>query len=177
MEDEPRILGDLDPRARYEAAWVVALAHPAAGRIVSLRQALGLAAPVQLLPHLTLLFIGRGSGAQLEGLRHVLAEIAETCPAFVLDSWGTFGADRRVANLHLRPAAGPFAALHSDALARCEAAGWANPSAFTGARYTPHVSVYDGLDHVLPPALPPVVIPVPPSPCVVIGRRVPGGPT
>lgn len=144
-----RRLGRLDPAAHYEGAWVLALPAAASAGVRRLRRALVAHAPDEapLPPHVTLVFLGRWPGLVLERWRAVLGRLAWRPPAVTLTTVAAFRRGTRVANLHLRvEPAEPLRAFHERALDALLAAGWTCPSRHVRGRYTPHVTLFDGLD-------------------------------
>jgi 2'-5' RNA ligase len=144
-----RRLGRLDPARHYEGAWVLALPGAAAAGVRRLRRALAAHAPDEapLPPHVTLVFLGRWPGLVLERWRTVLGRLAWRPSPVTLANVAVFRRGARVANLHLRVEPDePLRAFHERALDALLQAGWTCPSDHVRGRYTPHVTLFDGLD-------------------------------
>lgn len=136
------------PRERYESALVFLLPEPATQWICALRAEFDLAAPPehQLIPHMTLLYLGHMSGTDLLEVQQQLAVLAAPAIQAVPTRFGTFRRDGRVCNVHVRMESAAVQGLHARALGQCESLPWFSRRGYVGDRYTPHVSVCDRID-------------------------------
>src|SRR5215510_10347721 len=139
----------VDTSAPYESALVYPLPPLVVKLVAALRRHLGLGAPpeFQLAPHLTVLSLGRLDGAKLLTLWHCLHAYRQETVAVRLHEWGTFGAEGRITNLHIRIIPSPeLLALHNQVLQACMQFPWFVPGPYVGPGYTPHVSILDHLE-------------------------------
>jgi 2'-5' RNA ligase len=139
----------VDASAPYESALVYPLPPLMVELVGALRRHLGLGAPpeFQLAPHLTVLSLGRLDGAQLLTLWHCLHAYRQETVAVRLHEFGTFGAEGRITNIHIRITPSPeLLALHSRVLQACMRFPWFVPGPYVGPGYTPHVSILDHLE-------------------------------
>src|SRR5215475_384792 len=139
----------VDTSAQYESALVYPLPPIVVKLVEALRHHLGLGAPpeFQLAPHLTVLSLGRLDGAQLLTLWHCLHAYRQETVAVRLHEFGTFGAEGRITNIHIRiiPSS-ELLALHSRVLQACMRFPWFVPGPYVGPGYTPHVSILNHLE-------------------------------
>src|SRR5262245_49724208 len=139
----------VDTSAPYESALVYPLPPIVVELVGALRRHLGLGAPpeFQLAPHLTVLSLGRLDGAKLLTLWHCLHAYRQETVAVRLHEFGTFGAEGRITNIHIRIIPSPeLLALHSRVLQACRRFSWFVPGPHVGSGYTPHASILDHLE-------------------------------
>src|SRR5215475_9600295 len=131
----------VDTSAPYESALVYPLPPIVVKLVGALRRHLGLGAPpeFQLAPHLTVLSLGRLDGAKLLTLWHCLHAYRQETVTVRLHEFGTFGAEGRITNIHIR-------IIHSPVLQACMRFPWFVPGPYVGPGYTPHVSILDHLE-------------------------------
>lgn len=139
----------VEPDAQYEAALVLAV-PPAVGDLVrELRGRLRLPAPPehQLVPHVTVLFLGHAGGAWLRRTTPVLEALKSSRVTATLCGLGSFVEQGRVRNLHLRLGrTRGLRDLHSRAINASSELGWIPSTPYIHERYLPHISVYDRID-------------------------------
>lgn len=142
-------LGRLRPAGFYEAALVLRPTRPLDALARRLRRALPVEPPRErpLAPHVTVLYLGRAPGRRLNAWLRALDGLAPGPLPVWLDGAGAFRAGARLVNLHLRlRPEEPLRELHAEALARVLAAGWEPATPYLRERYTPHLSLLDGVD-------------------------------
>jgi len=98
----------------------------------------------ELVPHLTLLFLGHPLGHELAQLQVALGPMRSTVVQINLAGLGHFGPPQAATNVHLNvaPNAG-LRAAHQAALDLADRFGWPRQTAYLGSRYFPHISVID----------------------------------
>ena len=177
-----RVLSGIDPQALHgphEAAFVYEVADAAGVRVEAMRDAWPSKAPPnhQLVPHLTLLFLGICQGPLLGRLVHALDALAHHLVADVeLGPVGEFVTPSGNRTLHL--AAEPadlLRAQHQAAEAAAIGCGWRPVSRWSGAAFSPHVTIFDRAGAALVPEdlIPPLRIgPVRLTMPFVIGKPV-----
>jgi len=139
----------VDVMSRYESALVYALPDDVVAHVEALRRSLGVEAPpeFQLEPHLTVLFLGHMDGTQLLALWQCLHQHRGATTEVGLQNLGTFRSGSRVTNIHIRVAPGAeILALHERVRQACSQFRWFAPGPYVGSGYTPHISVFDGID-------------------------------
>jgi len=155
------------PAAQYDSALVFGLPARLAAAVEELRGKLPWEVPAddQLVPHLTVLFLGRMEGAKLLDLQRAFADLRPVEVDIGLGDLDTFVSASRVSNLHLRVRGDAgLRTLHQRALKACRAAGWEPQTLYLENRYLPHITIVDGVDVdanglVLPsPPVPPATV-------------------
>jgi 2'-5' RNA ligase len=140
-------LGRLDVAQWYEAALVFGLPAELSSYVEGLRETLpiGVPAPAQIAPHLTVLYVGRWPAAALAAYVDALRTL-EARVEVELDAFDIFVSGDVITNVHLACRKSPsIEALHRRAIATCRAAGWTPRTPYLGDAYRPHISIFDGL--------------------------------
>ena len=140
-------LDHLEARATYEGALVFGLSAALNARIEAIRASIPCRAPEALLlaPHLTVLFLGRWPGAQLDEFRRALRTLSAKVEV-VMNELGVFENAHAITSIHVRATAATEArALHDHAVEECRRAGWQPQTPFVGDAYLPHVTLVDGI--------------------------------
>jgi 2'-5' RNA ligase len=133
---------------RCEAAFVLLLSSQLTDWILRLREAWGaLGDPgAQPAPHVTVLFLGNRTPAQLWRAAELIESVRVDPIDMTLGSFGVFGSGSIVTNLHcaVEPRA-EVAAVHRTCLHALGGIGETSDSRYVRERYTPHVSIFDGI--------------------------------
>jgi 2'-5' RNA ligase len=139
-------LDGVDVNLIYQAALVFGLPHELAAIVSSLRAKWALPAPPehQLVPHLTVLFLGNGPGLRLQPVLHALYGLLPIAKETCVNGVGTFRSSAGTANnVHLLAEATGLHQLHRRAYEVCCGSGWEPADQFLFERYVPHISVFD----------------------------------
>lgn len=143
-------LSTVTSTARWECAVVYTLSVDCSAYVESLRGELSFPAPdeFQLMPHLTLLYVGLVPGSLLLRLARKLAISSlgdvqvETGPSI-----GTFPSTGRISNVHLSVVQEQAVrAVHSKVFHSFRDEGWIPQTDTVLDRYVPHISIFDRVD-------------------------------
>lgn len=134
--------------AAYTCAIAYGLPAPVSQLVLELRARLALRPErPRLLPHLTVLFLGRTTGAGLQMLQRALGRLASATAEVVLDDLGVFMSGAFVHNVHIAVVPqGDILSVHARALDVCADIGWRPQTAYVRERYVPHISIYDRIE-------------------------------
>jgi 2'-5' RNA ligase len=135
----------LGPSVMYESALVFWLPPAEQAYVEALRCALDWPAPpeYQLVPHVTVLFLGRMHGSELVRLHSVLGTMVSTVVDSDIVGLGCFSSEETISNVHLRLEGRQLRQFHDRCFDACIAAGWQPQTPYVRDRYVPHVSVFD----------------------------------
>ena len=140
-----------DENAYYKSALVYRLPPDLEGRVDQCRKLLAdqVSAPYQTQPHMTLCYLGCNHGREMVELWHRLGKTALPRLEIRITGLATFERQGRVANIHARVQGTPdVQAAHEKTLRICRQSSWFQPGAYAGKGYIPHISIFEGIEHV-----------------------------
>ncbi len=134
----------VDSGRLYKTALVFGLPQTLENQIRELRARIHSQFPLapQVVPHLTLLFIGRPTGRELLPLREALAPLSRSSLSIQLTDIGFFTTSAGRRNIHVGVASTQqLATMHDRAIKACRDIGWLPQTRYLQDRFVPHLTI------------------------------------